>query len=109
MSGYVASAMSELGVVENVGIAVGIASPTLSVQNRFPLPVILPLTHISSSKPHRNEISTTPHFFDHGQLNCAIAGIVRFQELPEFKMADSKQDIHQISGMECFTCKISGF
>ena len=39
MSGRVASAMSELGRVENVGVAVGIASPSLSVQNLFPLPV----------------------------------------------------------------------
>ena len=38
MSGHVGSATSESGVVENVGVAVGIASPAHSVQKLFPLP-----------------------------------------------------------------------
>ncbi len=39
MSGGVDSAISRSGVVENVLVAVGIASPALSVQKLFPLPV----------------------------------------------------------------------
>ncbi len=39
MSGRVGSVISESGIVENVGVAVGIASLTLSVQLLFPLPV----------------------------------------------------------------------
>ena len=39
MSGSVGSAISKSGMVENVGVAVGIASPTVSVQELFPLPV----------------------------------------------------------------------
>ena len=39
MSSNVGSAISESGIVENVGVAVGIASLTLSVQLLFPLPV----------------------------------------------------------------------
>ena len=42
MSGNVGSAISESGIVENVGVAVGIASLTLSVQLQFPLPVPCP-------------------------------------------------------------------
>jgi len=38
--GRVASAISKLGMVENVGIAVGIASPSVSVQKLFLLPVV---------------------------------------------------------------------
>jgi hypothetical protein len=38
MSGYVDSVISELGMVENMGLAAGTASPTLSVQESFPLP-----------------------------------------------------------------------
>ncbi len=39
MSGRVGSAIFESGIVENVGVAVGIASLTLSVRVLFPLPV----------------------------------------------------------------------
>ncbi len=39
MSGRVGSAISESGMVANVGAAVGIASPAVSVQKLFPLPV----------------------------------------------------------------------
>ncbi len=39
MSGCVDSAISRSGVVENVWVAVGIASVDLSIQNLFPLPV----------------------------------------------------------------------
>ena len=39
MSGCVCSAISRSGMVENVRVAVGIASPTHSVQLLFPLPV----------------------------------------------------------------------
>ena len=38
MSGYVDSVISELGMVENMGLAAGTASPALSVQESFPLP-----------------------------------------------------------------------
>ena len=37
--GCVGRGISESGVDENVGVAVGIASPALFVQNLFPLPV----------------------------------------------------------------------
>ncbi len=39
MSGRVGSAIFESGIVKNDGVAVGIASLTLSVQLIFPLPV----------------------------------------------------------------------
>ncbi len=39
MSGNVGSDISESDVVENVSVAVGIASPSVSVQKLFPLPV----------------------------------------------------------------------
>ncbi len=39
MSGRVESAIFESGIVENVGVAVGIASLILSVRVLFPLPV----------------------------------------------------------------------
>ncbi len=39
MSGRVVSAIFELGIVENAGVAIGIASLTISVQLIFPLPV----------------------------------------------------------------------
>jgi len=42
MSGRVGSVISKSGVVENVGVAVGIASPSVSVQKLFPLPVPWP-------------------------------------------------------------------
>ncbi len=42
MSGRVGSTISMLGMLENVGVAVGIASPSVSVQNLFPLPVSWP-------------------------------------------------------------------
>ena len=37
MSAHVGSARFESRVVENVGVAVGIASPALSIQKLFPL------------------------------------------------------------------------
>ncbi len=39
MSDNVGSVIFGSGIVENVGVAVGIASPTLSIQMLFPLPV----------------------------------------------------------------------
>ena len=39
MSGNVGSVLSWSGIVENVGVAVGIASPSVSVQKLFSLPV----------------------------------------------------------------------
>ena len=39
MSDHVVSGISESGMVENVGVAAEIASPSLSVQKLFPLPV----------------------------------------------------------------------
>ena len=42
MSGRVESAIFESGIVENVGVAVGIALLTLSVHLLFPLPVPWP-------------------------------------------------------------------
>ncbi len=42
MSGRVGSAKAMSGMVENVGVAVGIASPSVSVQKLFPLPVPWP-------------------------------------------------------------------
>jgi hypothetical protein len=39
MSGSIGSDISKSGVVDNIGVAVGIASPALSVQKLFPLPV----------------------------------------------------------------------
>ena len=41
-SGRVGSVISKTGMVENVGVAVGIASPSVSVQMLFPLPVSWP-------------------------------------------------------------------
>ena len=38
LSGRVRSAISKSGMVENVGVAAGIASPSVSVQQLFPLP-----------------------------------------------------------------------
>ncbi len=42
MSGRVGSGISKSGMVENVGVAVAIASPSVSVQKLFPLPVPWP-------------------------------------------------------------------
>ncbi len=42
MSGRVGSVISKSGMVENVGLAVEIASPSVSVQKVFPLPVPWP-------------------------------------------------------------------
>ncbi len=42
MSGRVGSATSKSGIVENEGIAVGIASPSVFVKKLFPLPVSWP-------------------------------------------------------------------
>ena len=39
MSGGVGSDISKSGMVANVGVAVGIASPALTVEKLFPLPV----------------------------------------------------------------------
>ncbi len=39
MSGRVGSVISKSGMVGNVGVAVGIASPSVSFQKLFPLPV----------------------------------------------------------------------
>jgi len=39
MSGRVGSVISKSGMLENVGVAVEIASPSVSVQKLFPLPV----------------------------------------------------------------------
>ncbi len=39
MSGRVGSVISKSSMVENVGVAVKIASPSVSVQKLFPLPV----------------------------------------------------------------------
>ncbi len=39
MSGRVGSVIPKSGVVDNVGVAVEIASPSVSVQKLFPLPV----------------------------------------------------------------------
>ena len=39
MSGCVGSAISRSGMVENVGVAVGVASPALSAEMFFPLPL----------------------------------------------------------------------
>ncbi len=41
MSGNVRSDIFKYGMVDNVGIAVGIATPSLDVQKLFPLPVSL--------------------------------------------------------------------
>jgi len=41
MSGHVNSAISESGMVENVGVTGETAAPALSVQKLFPLPVIV--------------------------------------------------------------------
>ncbi len=50
MSGNVVSDISESGMVANVGAAVGIASPSLSDQKLFLLPVLWPtINHILSS------------------------------------------------------------
>jgi hypothetical protein len=47
MSGNVSSDISESGMVTNVGVAVGTASPSLSVQTLFLLPVSWPtINHI---------------------------------------------------------------
>ncbi len=42
MSGRDPSAISKSGMVNNVGVDVGIASPSVSVQRLFPLPVPWP-------------------------------------------------------------------
>ena len=43
-SGHVGSGISELGMVENVRVAVELASRSLSVHNIFPLPVCMSAT-----------------------------------------------------------------
>ncbi len=42
MSGRVGGVICKSGVVDSVGVAVGIASPSVSVQKLFPLPVSWP-------------------------------------------------------------------
>ncbi len=49
MPGRVGSTISMSGMVENVGVAVGIASPSGSVQTLFPLPVSWPTLRLSMS------------------------------------------------------------
>ncbi len=39
MSGRVGSVITKTGVVDNVGVAVGIVSPSVFIQKLFPLPV----------------------------------------------------------------------
>ncbi len=46
LSGRVGSDISESGIVENVGVSVGIASPALSVLKLFPLPVFTSGFHL---------------------------------------------------------------
>ena len=41
MSGHVGSVISESGMVENVGVAAGTASKSISVQKLFLLPVLV--------------------------------------------------------------------
>ncbi len=49
MSGRVGSVISKSGMVENVGVAVEIAFPSLSVQKLFLLPVSWPtINHVLS-------------------------------------------------------------
>jgi len=49
MSNNVSSVIFGSGMVENVGIAIGIASPSVSVQKLFPLPVSLPTFELPMS------------------------------------------------------------
>ncbi len=49
MSGSVDTVKSESGMVENMGVEVGIAAPSLTVQKLFPLPVWLPAILIFGS------------------------------------------------------------
>ncbi len=49
MSGRVGSVISKSGMAENVGVAVGFASPSVSVQKLFPLPVSWPTFEIPMS------------------------------------------------------------
>ena len=46
MSGRDPSAISKSGMVNNVGVDVGIASPSVSVQTLFPLPVPWPTLQV---------------------------------------------------------------
>ena len=46
MSGRVGSVISKSGVVDNVGVAVGIASPSVSFQKLFPLPFPWPTSWV---------------------------------------------------------------
>ena len=41
MSGHAGSVISESGIVKNIGVTAKIASPVLSVQKLFPLPVLV--------------------------------------------------------------------
>ena len=47
MSGNVGSVIFGSGMVKNMGVAVGIASPSVSVQKLFPLPVSWPTFLVS--------------------------------------------------------------
>ncbi len=51
MSDNVRSAISKFGMVANVGIAVGIASPSVSVQKLFQLPVSTS-DFVTDNQPH---------------------------------------------------------
>ena len=51
MSGNVGSVISASSMVENVGVAAGTASPALSVQQLFPLPVFVASILSSGCRP----------------------------------------------------------
>ena len=63
MSGRVGSAISKSGMVEDVVLAVGIASPSVSVQELFLLPVSWPtfwvLVRLSASSSCKNDVGST--------------------------------------------------
>ena len=56
MLDHVVSVLSESGMVENVGVAAGTASPALSVQELFPLPVFLAAKLSSGCRPMSDNV-----------------------------------------------------
>jgi len=63
---------------------------------------------ISSSKQHRNKMSTATPIFDHAPITCDTADIVLRLDHPEFEMADSKPEVKRISGMNEISANPNG-
>ena len=58
MSGNVGSDISESGMVANVGAAVEIASPSISVQNLFLIPILVDVILSSGCRPMSGHVAS---------------------------------------------------